>query len=75
VFNNARASVLLAILVHTSIDTFTIPLGAMFSARAVSSALPFIIGFGVVAVVLIVLTRGHLSYGRLVEAQSAPRER
>src|SRR5215208_1521689 len=73
VFNNTRASVLPAILVHTSIDAFTVPLGAMFSARAVSSALPLIIGFGVVGVVLIVLTRGHLSYGRLVEAQSAPR--
>jgi uncharacterized protein len=72
VFNNTRASVLVAILVHTSIDAFTVPLGAMFSARAVSSALPLIIGFGVVAVVLIVLTRGHLSYGRLGEAQSAP---
>jgi membrane protease YdiL (CAAX protease family) len=78
VFNNTRASVLVAILVHTSIDAFTIPLGAMFSAlAAVPIALPFIfiIGFGVVGVVLIVLTRGHLSYGRLVEAQSAPRAR
>ena len=74
VFNNTRASVLLAILVHASIDTFSITLGALFPVSAVSSALPFMIGFGVVAVVLIVLTRGHLSYERLVEApQSAPR--
>src|SRR5215213_3476601 len=41
VFNNTRASVLLAILVHASIDAFTVPLGATFSARAVLSALPF----------------------------------
>jgi uncharacterized protein len=77
VFNNTRASVLLAILVHNSIDTFTIPLGAMFPARALSSAIPFtgVVAFGVVAVVLIVLTRGRLSYERLVEAQSAPRVR
>ena len=34
-----------------------------------------LIGFGVVVVVLIVLTRGRLSYERLVEAQSAPRVR
>jgi hypothetical protein len=33
------------------------------------------IGFGVVAIVLIVLTRGRLDYGRLAEAQSAPRVR
>ena len=75
VFNNTRASVLLAILVHSSIDTFTIPLAAIFPAWAIASALPLTIGFGVVAVVLIVLTRGHLNYGRLVEAQSAPRVR
>src|SRR5215213_3670140 len=75
VFNNTRASVLLAILVHTSIDAFTVPLGATFSARAVLSALPFMSGFGVVAIVLIVLTRGRLDYGRLAEVQSAPRVR
>jgi hypothetical protein len=61
--------------VHTSIDAFTYPLGAMFSARALASALPMLIGFGVVVVVLIVLTCGRLSYERLVEAQSAPRVR
>jgi CAAX protease family protein len=75
VFNNTRASVLLAILVHASIDTFSITLGAIFPARATASALPLMIGFGVVAVVLIVVTRGRLSYGRLAEAQSAPHVR
>jgi uncharacterized protein len=75
VFNNTRASVLLAILVHSSIDTFTIPLAAIFPAWAIASALPLTIGFGVVAVVLIVLTRGHLNYGRLAEAQSSARVR
>ena len=75
VFNNTRASLLLAILVHASIDAFTYPLGAIFPAKALASAFPLMIGFGVVAVVLIVLTRGRLSYERLVEAQSAPRVR
>jgi hypothetical protein len=32
-------------------------------------------GFGVVAVVLIVLSRGRLDYRRLLEARIAPRER
>lgn len=72
VFNNTRASLLLAILFHASIDTFTYPLGAIFPAKALTSAFPLIIGFGVVAVVLIVLTRGRLDYGRLAEAVSAP---
>jgi membrane protease YdiL (CAAX protease family) len=75
VFNNTRASVLLAILVHASIDTFSTTLGAIFPAKAVASGFPFLIGFGVVALVLIVLTRGRLDYGRLAEAQSAPRVR
>jgi uncharacterized protein len=75
VFNNTRASLLVAILFHASIDAFTIPLAAMFPAKALASAFPLMIGFGVVAVVLIVLTRGRLSYERLVEAQSAPRVR
>ena len=75
VFNNTRASLLLAILFHASIDAFTFPLAAMFPAKALASAFPLMIGFGVVAVVLIVLTRGRLSYERLVEAQSAPRVR
>jgi uncharacterized protein len=73
VFNNTRASVLLAILVHASIDAFSLTLGAIFPAKALASAFPLMIGFGVVAVVLIVLTRGRLDYERIAEAQSAPR--
>jgi membrane protease YdiL (CAAX protease family) len=75
VFNNTRGSLLLAILVHSSIDAFSGTLGAIFPAKALASVFPLMIGFGVVAVVLIVLTRGRLDYGRLVEAQSAPRVR
>jgi membrane protease YdiL (CAAX protease family) len=75
VFNNTWASVLLAILVHASIDAFSITLGAIFLAKAVASVFPLMIGFGAVALVLVVLTRGRLDYGRLAEAQSAPRVR
>lgn len=75
VFNNTRASILIAILVHASIDTFSETLGAIFPPKAVASAFPMIIGFGVVTVVLIVVTRGRLSYERLLEAQPAPRVR
>jgi uncharacterized protein len=65
VFNNTRASLLLAVLLHTSIDAFTGTLGALFPPAATASALPFIIGFGVVALVLVVATRGRLAHGRL----------
>jgi membrane protease YdiL (CAAX protease family) len=65
----------IVILVHASIDTFGGTLAAIFPAKAVASAFPYMIGFGVVAVVLIVLTRGRLDYEQLAEAQSAPRVR
>jgi membrane protease YdiL (CAAX protease family) len=72
VFNNTRASVLLAVLVHSSIDTFSGTLGALFGPEAVSSTFPFIIGFGVAALVVIALTRGRLSYERLRDAPEGP---
>jgi hypothetical protein len=49
VFNNTQASLLSCKLVHASIDTFSITLGVIFPPEYVASALPFIIGFGVVA--------------------------
>jgi hypothetical protein len=61
--------------VHSSIDTFSITLGAIFPAKAVASPFPYLISFGVVAVVLIVLTGGRLDYQRLAEVQSPPRVR
>ena len=75
VFNNTYASLLLAMLVHASIDTFGSALGEIFPAPAASSTLPLLIGFGAVAVVLVVLTRGRLGYRRDPEAGSAPRVR
>ena len=75
VFNNTYASLLLAMLVHASIDTFGSALGEIFPAPAASSTLPLLIGFGAVAVVLVVLTRGRLGYRRDTEAVSAPRVR
>jgi uncharacterized protein len=72
VFNNTRASLLIAVLLHTSIDTFDGTMGGVYPAAA-SSAWPMIIGFGVLAVVLVVVTRGRLSYERLQDAPSVPR--
>jgi membrane protease YdiL (CAAX protease family) len=69
VFNNTRASLLIAVLVHTSIDAFSGPMAAVYPAAA-TSAWPMIIGFGVLAMVLVVVTRSRLSYERL---QDEPR--
>lgn len=73
VFNNTQTSILLSILVHTSNNAFNGTLDAFFPARVVASGIPSLIGFGVTALVLIVLTRGRLGYGRLLEARNAPR--
>jgi membrane protease YdiL (CAAX protease family) len=67
VFNNTCASLLLAVLVHTSIDAFSATMGTVYPAAA-ASAWPMIIGFGVTAVVLIAATRGRLSYNQLQDA-------
>ncbi len=60
VFNNTKGSVLLAILVHTSIDAFSIPMGGLFSPSEVANSL--LLSFGVLVVLIVVLTRGRLGY-------------
>jgi membrane protease YdiL (CAAX protease family) len=60
VFNNTKGSVFMAILVHASIDTFSIPVGGLGSPSAVGNSL--LLSFGVLALVLVVLTRGRLGY-------------
>jgi uncharacterized protein len=72
VFNNTRASLLIAVLLHTSIDVFSGTLAAIFPPAVMASALPFIIGFGVLSVVLILATGGRLAYGRLRESEPVP---
>ena len=60
VFNNTKGSVLMAILVHASIDTFSIPLGILFSPSDVANG--FLVSFGALALVLVAFTRGGLGY-------------
>jgi membrane protease YdiL (CAAX protease family) len=60
VFNNTRGSVFMAILVHASIDTFSLPMGALFSPSDVANSL--LLSFGALALLLVVLTRGQLGY-------------
>jgi hypothetical protein len=65
VFNNTRGSLLIAILLHASINTFSIYIGPMFPAQAKSQVNLFL-GFGALALLIVLLSRGRLSYDRLL---------
>jgi hypothetical protein len=80
VFNNTKGSLLLAMLVYASIDTFGSTLGKIFPAPAASSSLPLLISFGALAMVLAALTRRRLGYRQdadaaLTDATAAQRVR
>jgi membrane protease YdiL (CAAX protease family) len=60
VFNNTKGSVLMAILVHASIDTFSMPMGARFSPSEMATSI--LVSFGALALVVVALTRGRLGY-------------
>jgi membrane protease YdiL (CAAX protease family) len=62
VFNNTKGSLLIAVLLHTAIDAFSGPVMQLFPAPLVASGLPLLIGFGALVLVIVVLTRGRLSY-------------
>jgi uncharacterized protein len=65
VLNDTEGSILLAILLHTSFDVFVGPVGQLFPAPLVTDyggALPRLIGLGMTALLLVVLTRGRLGY-------------
>ena len=65
VFNNAKGSLLITMLMHASFNTFANRIEApLFPAPILSEygLLPVLIGFGATALVLIVVTRGRLGY-------------
>jgi membrane protease YdiL (CAAX protease family) len=51
VFNNTRGSVLVAILVHASIDTFTMPMASLFSPSQMANSI--LVSFGTLALVVV----------------------
>lgn len=65
-FNHTRASLLIAILMHATIDGFggTAATGLFSSVQWMQTHenLALLIGFGIVALMLIVVTRGRLGY-------------
>jgi uncharacterized protein len=63
VFNNTKQSVLLAILAHGSINSAAVSMYALFPAPAVTDGIANVaIGFGLAALLVVVLTRGRLGY-------------
>src|SRR5215212_5149544 len=65
IFNNTKGSVLLAILAHGSINSAAVAVYALFPAPAVTGGITnVVIGFGVTALLVVALTRGHLGYRR-----------
>src|SRR5215213_5572487 len=75
VFNNTKGSVLMAILIHASFNGFvTGILAPLFPAPILHDygLLPILGGFGVFAVVLVALTRGHLGYQHYRQEEPDP---
>jgi membrane protease YdiL (CAAX protease family) len=63
VFNNTKQSVLLAILAHGSLNSAAVSMYALFPAHAVTGTITNVaIGFGLAALLVVVLTRGRLGY-------------
>ena len=60
VFNNTKGSVLMAILVHTSVDAPFRPFSVLLGPSETMNSI--LLSFGVLALVLVVLTRGRLGY-------------
>jgi membrane protease YdiL (CAAX protease family) len=66
VFNNAQGSLLITMLMHASFNTFANKVVApLFPAPLLDEygLLPELVGFGVLAVLVVAVTRGRLGYG------------
>jgi membrane protease YdiL (CAAX protease family) len=62
VFNHTGGSVFIAILLHASINTFSIVVALFAAPIATSTDLPILIGVLVPALLIVILTRGRLGY-------------
>ena len=73
VFNNAAGSLLMTMLMHASFNTFANKiLAPLFPAPLLNDygQLPMLVGFGLIALIIVVATRGRLSYRRQESADS-----
>ncbi|MFN2119343.1 MAG: type II CAAX prenyl endopeptidase Rce1 family protein [Anaerolineales bacterium] len=65
VFNNARGSLLLTMLVHGALDATPLPPGVQQAlGQHYNLLLPPVIGMGLLAILIVVFTQGRLSYYR-----------
>jgi hypothetical protein len=74
IFNN-KGSLFIAVLVHTSFDTVLAIVNRLFPVPIVNdygSNVPVLIGLGLLALVLIALTRGRLGYQPNLKAVPDP---
>jgi membrane protease YdiL (CAAX protease family) len=62
VFNHTQGSLFIAILLHTSINTFSTLQSYLSAPLLTKTDLPFLTGFGFLALLILVLTRGKLGY-------------
>ena len=63
VYNHTGGSIFIAILVHASINTPQVVLAPLFPAVDTTSLnLAALLGFGLVAILIVILTRGRLGY-------------
>jgi membrane protease YdiL (CAAX protease family) len=75
VFNHTRGSVFIAMLLHASYNAFGTAAQPLFSAPIVAGTdLPFLIGMGVLALPILILTRGRLGYQPSQEQALKPEE-
>jgi membrane protease YdiL (CAAX protease family) len=74
VFNNAQGSLLITMLMHASFNTFANKgVAPLFPARLLNDygLLPELVGFGALAVIVVVATRGRLSFAGQQRAQES----
>jgi uncharacterized protein len=62
VFNHTQGSLFMAVLLHTSINTFSTLQSHLSAPILTRTDLPFLLGFGVLALLILVITRGRLGY-------------
>jgi membrane protease YdiL (CAAX protease family) len=73
VFNHTGGSIFIALLVHASINTPQVVLAPLFPAVGVTGLnLAALIGFGVPALLILILTRGRLGYRPAQPDKAAP---
>jgi uncharacterized protein len=70
VFNNTNGSMLMAILVHASIDAPFLPYSVLLGPSEVLNSL--LLGFGALALVVVALTRGRLGYQHYRQEEPDP---